>query len=172
MDDESNRNDADGMGDMLSKYPVNVDELDKGSRLTVAQVEHIIGCKFDDRLYPLRAMRLAAWISDEKRRRGIDIITRILKGEVVLLTDTEAVPYIKARWDETVRDQNRMIRHSARVDRAALESDDARAKHDRATASMAQQYAAARAVRRKMSRAALKPVERQTPATLGAGKKN
>lgn len=173
MDDGSSKKfDGLDIAELTTRYPVNVDALNKGDRLDVQQVEHLIGCKFEDRNYSLKALRLADWISDEMRkRRGIDVITRVMRGEVVLLTDAEASKYVGVRWDESLGIQRRMIRHSLAIDRDALPDDTARANLDRATTSMAMQYAAAKKERRKAARAEMKPAERKTPALLGVPKK-
>lgn len=149
---------------ILSKYPVDVSALSKGSEIERADVERIVGRKFEDRRYALAVTNLCDWIEREMAHRGERVTVASVKGAVRILTDAEAATYQSGRFRSHEAGLRASARKKAQVDRSQL-TEAERDKHDRELTVMG-----AKLTRLKGREATLKPAERQTPGLPGRSK--
>ncbi len=151
-----------------TKYPIDTDDLAKGSIVDSATVERISGHRVGSPEFKFWLLKLARFIRRSLRDRGQIVTLTTRKDRIEILSDSKASDY-NGRWfKHRQRGMRRNFRQAAAVDRANLDEPQ-RNQHDTEVARMGAVVLAMNAAQRKPLE--LKPAERSTPATLGAGKK-
>ncbi len=129
------------------EYPFDTDSLDKGSRIDIATIESAYGVRFGTDDYALAALRAGAYIERRFRERGVVVTVVQRKGEVVILTDSEASNENARQFDLKVRGAARAHFRNVGVDRSKLLEAEVGA-HDRTVETQGRQLAAMRQAKR------------------------
>jgi hypothetical protein len=77
----------------ISKYPLDFDQLSKGSTIPQSQIEEVLGMKADDPRYWKAVLTLRDRIRKELSQRGLCVTIKQSAGDLVILTDAEASIY-------------------------------------------------------------------------------
>lgn len=151
-----------------TKYPIDTDGLTKGSIVDTETVERIANAERGTPAFHFWLLKLARFIRRELRDRGQIVTLTTRKERIEILDDGKASDY-NARWfKHRQRGMRRNLRQAAGVDRAQLTSAEQN-RHDTEVARMGAVVLAMNKAQRKPLE--LKPAERSTPPTLGAGKR-
>lgn len=149
-----------------TEYPINTEDLDKGSRISAATIEHGYSVKRGTDEYRLAMLRAKAFIVHRLAERDLFVVAKFDGHDIIILTDNEAAPYTDDEFKRGVRKMGRSLAQQASVNRANL-TDDVRTRHDRAMVVNGAGYAAIKSARRKAA-IAPKARDRMTPA-IGDG---
>lgn len=115
----------------ISKWPIDVEELNKGDVIPSSRIEEITGERCGSDAYQFGKMRLAAFIEVEREQCGNPVVVKHEQDGLRILTDDEAVDYTEKRFKEALRAAGRAhYRQSAYIDSETL-SGGAREKHER-----------------------------------------
>jgi len=144
-------------------YPMDFDQLEKGSVITAEQLEQITGFDRKEAGFSLAVMRFSGRVTREMGARGIDVVTRVKKNKLHILEDDEASTYTAERGKIFYRGMCRSLRRMAYIDQANL-GDKQRKRHERAVHILGHMVLGARKGRGK----AIKAMEykRDTPRVL------
>lgn len=148
------------------EYPIETSQLDKGSRITVEEIEEAFNVARTSSRYRLVCLRLRKYIEWRLAERGLEVMTRIHRDDIVVLTDSQASLFSDSQFKNALRMLGRMLGKQMSVDRAPL-SDLERARHDRALGVNGRTLAGARRERQK----ALVPTPRPRLTPGGEGRK-
>ncbi len=146
---------------MTDEYPINTSELEKGSRVAAETVEASFNVKRGTDAYRIKMLQVRKYIEWRLAERGMEVVTRSQRDDIIILTDAEAAPFTDREFQNTVRKLRRRLIQQSSVDRAAL-SDVERTRHDRALTVNGATYAGTRAAQQK-ALAPIRPQRRMTP---------
>ena len=111
---------------MISRYPMDFDDLQKGDIITVQELERLTGKKFGTNEFAFKALSLQAQISD-----ATGFTVKIRNGEELhILTDEEASKHNHNEFQRHKKGMFRRNRLMGLVDMNAL-SETMRAEHER-----------------------------------------
>jgi hypothetical protein len=148
------------------RFPIDFDRLEKGSVVTVAEVERIYGVKQGTDKYNLKALVLGEAIERALEGRGEHVTVKCEKGNLVVLRDAEASKYNASEAMRHLRGMERRHRQMGRVDVSELTAAQ-RMEHNRRHLIIGSMLLAA-AKARKMTVATLVH-KRRTPGLLPQG---
>jgi hypothetical protein len=151
-----------------TEYPINTENLVKGSRVSIREIEEAYGVRFGTDAFQLAALKLTSYLERRFRDRGQIVTVVQRKGDVVILTDAEAATENSRQFDLKVRGAARAHVRGQGVDRSQLNEGD-RAVHDRNLESQGRQLSALRAAKGLPTPSAHK---RQTPLPPGVKSKD
>ena len=156
----------DGEFESTQAYPIDTDNLVKGSRVTADTIEHAFNTSRDSKNYWKYQMRMRHYIELAFADRNLNVVVRSNGPDLVILTDEEAASFTDVRFQQLIAGAGRMLSKQQAVDRAPL-LPATRDRHDRALIVNGGTYAGTKAGR-KTAIAALKPkpTKRKTPAKL------
>jgi hypothetical protein len=147
-----------------TEYPIQTDDLSKGSVITADELERATGVRRDSDRYRLGLLKVRDYITERFRDRG-EIITVKQEGDTLrILTDAEATEYNERSAEQGLAKMGRALVRQVGVDVRNL-TDAQRRDHERRLLIQSKTLQAARAGRR----AALQPGrhERTTPQLNG-----
>jgi hypothetical protein len=74
----------------MEKYPIDTEELIKGSVVSVTECEKVLGERYGTTEYNLGLMGLVGFIYQEMFSKGLIVTIRTVKGEIHVLEDAAA----------------------------------------------------------------------------------
>ena len=117
--------------DQIQYYPFDYDALTKGQYIQPEECERLTGKKRHERMYSLKVQELIDGIHRERNARGMPLVAKIQGDGISILTDEEAVSYVRARFRAGIRLAGRSHERAVvAVDVTAL-SEESKRKHDR-----------------------------------------
>jgi hypothetical protein len=150
--------------DERREYPFDTDALEKGSRITVEEIEKAYGVSFGTDAYQLASLKAVSYIERRFRDRGVVVTVVQRKGEVVVLTDSEAAVENARQFDLKMKGAARAHFRNMNVDRANLPPGELEV-HDRNLEVEGRRRAADRAAMKALPET--KPHARTTPLPPG-----
>lgn len=150
--------------EMVSQKAFDTSALEKGSTISVDEVERIIGAERHTVEYGLKALGLTQQIDRDMYARGIVVVVRMDKGAIVVCTDPEASGYTEHRMATLFKHMGRMLAKHQAVDVGNLTLAK-RHSHDRNGEVWSQMYAAAGSVA-DAPRVLAAAYERKTPGLI------
>lgn len=151
-----------------TKYPLDTADLAKGSIVDTETVERIANATRGTSAFHFWLLKLARFIRREFRDRGQRVTLTTRKERIEILSDGKASEYNSRWFRHRQRGMRRNFRQAVAVDRANLTNDEQN-RHDGEVARMGAVVLAINSAQRRPLE--LKPAERSTPPTLGAGKR-
>ena len=146
--------------DQIHYYPFDYDALVKGQYIQPEECERLAGIKRHERMYSLKVQELIDGIHRERNARGMPVVAKMQGDGISILTDEEAVTYVKARFRAGLRLAGRSHERAVvAVDVTAL-SEEAKRKHERNIEVQGRMLTAAAVEKAKVF---LAPHQRQTP---------
>lgn len=114
----------------LNKWPLDVEELNKGDVLPVERIEEITGEVRGTNGFQFAKMRIASFIEMEREHQGIPVVIKHEGETLRVLTDEEAAIYTETRFHDALRSAGRShYRQSAYIDTEQL-TNGTREKHE------------------------------------------
>ncbi len=102
--------------DTVSKYPLDFEQLEKGQRITQAELEEIFSCTPTDPTWGFRAMKLV-----EDIKSNVGLLARQSRHSIVIMTDEEAAEYTyEAMFKRGVRKMGAAVRNRQLIDKNEL----------------------------------------------------
>lgn len=129
----------------VEKHPFDFDRLKKGDIIPVERIESLSRVSRDSARYSLIALKYKDQIESELESRGRPVTVKIDRGNLVILTDSEAAEYNKTQFDARKRQMGASHRRAMQVDIGQL-SDDQKERHRRNLLVQGAQLAAMRKV--------------------------
>jgi len=114
----------------VSRYPLDYDVLDKGDEFTVEELEKILRVNRNHKQFPFKLMNLQFQIERELEQRGLVVVVAMVRGNLRILTDPEAVSYTAKSFQGHRRGLKRDHSRAMAINVAAL-NDDQKTEHDR-----------------------------------------
>jgi len=74
----------------MERYPLETEDLIKGSVISVAECENALGASYPSVEYNLGLMGLVGWLYTEMFGKGLIVTIRTVKGEIHILEDAAA----------------------------------------------------------------------------------
>ena len=99
----------------VTKYPLDFELLEKGTRITREKLEDIFGCAPSEDEWSFKAMKLVA---DIKEKAGL--LARQSKNSIVIMTDAEAAEYTHETFRRGIRKMGTSVRNRSLIDTAQL----------------------------------------------------
>lgn len=145
---------------LADEYPINTRNLGKGSRITANQIAYATGVRVGDHKFGLAMLKIKGYVAWKLAERGLDVVIRSEKQDLLILTDSQAAPYADAKFQARLHQAGTALREQLSVNRANLLPEQVD-EHDRACQVNGATFSAMRQARRK----ALVPTarERLTP---------
>lgn len=132
---------------VTEEYPFDTSTLEKGSRVTAEQIERATGCSPESKNFGLAMLRIKGYVTWRLAQRGLDVVVRAVKNDLVILTDSDAAPYTDAKFQNRIAQAAHALQEQLSVSRHAL-TDGERLRHDRACAVNGATLAGARKARK------------------------
>jgi len=110
--------------DSQGKYPIDTDDIHKGSVVTVARLAEITRAEPGTSRYAFKLLRLKNFIAKSLARRGEPATCVIRHNEIVVLTDAEANQYNFAFAGTGARRIRRSTIRHATIDLSKLTPDE------------------------------------------------
>lgn len=158
--------DDDGI-DFAHEYPIDVDGLQKGSRVAAEVIESAFRVKRGTDAFQMASMRASKFIARRFLDRGQIVTITQRKHDLVILTDEEMPAHNARLFKNDIRKAARAHARMLGGDRSQM-SNDTLAIHDRALQVQGAQLAAIGRVRREIA-ASMR--ERSTPALASGSRK-
>lgn len=115
------------------RFPVDYDTLAKGDIIPVQRIEEITSSSRSSANFSFEAMKLKERIEREMEAIGKPVILKLDQGNLVVLTDSEAITYVDEMFQQFRRRMIRQhIRGEAAIDVAKL-TDEEQKTHERAS---------------------------------------
>ncbi len=130
-------------------YPIDYDALEKGSVISVEELEHITSKKANTYAFGLAVLAFSQKLQERLEERGLDCVIAQEKRGIKILTDIEASQYSNAEFNKHVRGMSRNLKRILSVDTSEFDSDQ-RVLHDARTNRMSFIHAATRKARREV----------------------
>ena len=110
----------------LERYPIDPNEVEKGTVISAATLEKATGVKRTSRRYQLKLLALCKWIERQKYASGSPMRARIDGDTIRVMEDNEASEYAGARHRAHVRAMLREFVHMQMVDENNLTDGEVR----------------------------------------------
>lgn len=130
------------------RFPIDYEALNKGDVIAVAEVERLVQCPRDHRLFAMKATNLASTISLAMDDLGRPVTIVLREGDLRVLTDDEASQYNHEMFKQFFRRMGRSLRRLAAVDVGQLDSEE-RGEHLRRLEVNGKTFAAAMKTRQR-----------------------
>ena len=112
-----------------TEHPFSTEDLCKGSVVACATIEEAYRVQRGTDAYQLAVLRAVDFITRRLADRGLEVVCKQRKHDIVILTDAEASAELAARLENAVRGIRRNHRRLATVDVENLQSGE-RVDHD------------------------------------------
>jgi hypothetical protein len=131
----------------LKKYPFEVDDLEKGSRIARSVIEDAYGVRFGSDEFGMALLKARQYLEQSFAVRGIVVTVKSDHGDLVVLQDEDASSYNERRFNEGLRAARRSHFRNLAVDRSKL-TDERRGDHDRTLVNQGRILSAVKEARR------------------------
>jgi hypothetical protein len=141
-------------------YPFDYDTLFKGQYIPPEECERLTGVRRHERMYSLKVQELIDGIHRERNARGMPVVAKGQGDGISILTDEEAVVYVRARFRAGLRLAGRSHERAVvAIDVTAL-PEEVKRKHERNIELQSRQLTSVAVEKAKLNFA---PHKRQTP---------
>lgn len=130
-------------------YPIDYDALEKGSTISVDELERITGKKSSSYAFALAVLGFVQKLQERLEDRGMECIVVQQKRGLRILTDIEATEYAYAEFEKHSRAMGRNLRRQLSVDPSGF-NDTQKEDHDRRVHRMGFIYSAVKRARREV----------------------
>jgi len=142
-----------------TRYPIDYNALEKGSTISVDELERITGKKASSYAFALAVLGFVQDLQERLEDRGLECIVVQQKRGLRILTDIEATEYAYAEFEKHSRAMGRNLRRQLKVDHSGFDEKQ-KGDHDRRLHKMSFIYSAVKKARREV-----KHIEIQQPET-------
>lgn len=142
------------------QYPLDYDNLAKGSVVEAAECERITGVNQNSQRFAFALLKLKQRVQRDMERRGTPVTIKITANSLHVLTDAEASIYNAKQQTFGIRRQFRAHKRNLGVDATQLTAEELR-EHQKRLIAGSRMMQAIKATRRQLS---LECRARVTPA--------
>jgi len=115
---------------MLQNGKIDYDAIGKGAVIPAEEVERLFNCDRDDKHFPLHLMSLQSTLERELNARGKGVTVRVSGGQILVLTDSEALPYNSKSFRHGMARARKAHDRLLMIDRQHLSSEECKT-HER-----------------------------------------
>ena len=125
LDNIEENGNGNGDMDLLSKYPININAINKGDHISAQTVEQVTGEKVGTQEFVFAKLSLGEWIQKMMwNNRQVSVVVRYPKDGISILTDSEAIGVLSARNDQACKAIRKQAMQITRVDSSRLSASE------------------------------------------------